>query len=80
MQNTFITDYGMFTSAGNCAVDEIVREARELAGVDGPVNPVQQAINYMLNELEYLGKEHFEEAEDTAVREAALAEFFAEED
>ena len=73
-------DFGMFTVAGNCAVAEIVREARELAGVDGPVNPVQQAINYMLNELEYLGKEHFEEATDTAVREAALSEFFAEED
>ena len=73
-------DFGMFTVAGNCAVAEIVREARELAGVDGPANPVQQSINYMLNELEYLGKEHFEEADDTAVREAALAEFFAEED
>ena len=72
-------DFGMFTVAGNCAVAEVVREARELAGVDGPVNPVQQAINYMLNELEYLSKEHFEEATDTAVREAALAEFFAEE-
>ena len=74
------TDFGMFTVAGNCAVAEIVREARELAGVDGPVNPVQQAINYMLNELEYLGKEHFEEADDTAVREAALAEFFKEDE
>jgi hypothetical protein len=73
------TDFGMFSHAGNCAVAEIVREARELAGVDGPVNPVQQAINYMLNELEYLGKEHFEEADDTAVREAAMAEFFKED-
>jgi len=74
------TDFGMFTTAGNAAVAEIVREAQELAGVDGPVNPVQQAINYMLNELEYLGKEHFEEADDTAVREAALAEFFKEDE
>ena len=73
-------DFGMFTVAGNAAVDEIVREARELAGVDGPANPVQQAINYMLNELEYLGKEHFEEATDTAVREAAMAEFFKEDE
>ena len=73
-------DFGMFTVAGNCAVAEVVREARELATVDGPANPVQQAISYMLTELEYLGKEHFEEATDTAVREAALVEFFAEED
>jgi len=72
-------DFGMFTVAGNCAVAEIVREARELSGVDGPINPVQKAVEYLLNELEYLGKEHFEEATDTAVREAALAEFFAEE-
>ena len=70
------TDFGMFSHAGNCAVAEIVREAQELAGVDGPHNPVKQAIQYMFRELEYLGKEHFEEADDTAVREAALEEFY----
>ena len=70
MQNTFITDYGMFTSAGNCAVDEIVREARELAGVDGPVNPVEQACAWAMRELEVLADLHFEESLDTAVRES----------
>ena len=76
---TTITDYGMFSHAGNCAVDEIVREARELAGVDGPANPRLQALVWMEAELAALAYDHFEEADDTAVREAAYAEFCKED-
>lgn len=75
---TTVTDYGMFSYAGNCAVDEIVREARELADIDGPVNPLEQACRWMMNELEVLARDHFEEATDTAVREAVYAEFIRE--
>ena len=72
---TTVTDYGMFTYAGTCAVDEIVREARELAGIDGPHNPVEQACRWVMNELEVLARDHFEEATDTAVREACYDRF-----
>ena len=65
------TDFGMFSAAGNAAVAEIVREARDVPGV-------VQGVEYLLNELEYLGKEHFPESDDTAVREAAMTEFFKE--
>ena len=71
----YFPDYHMFSTAGNAAVDEIVREARELAGVDGPHNPVEQAWNWLLNELDALARDHFEEAADTAVREAAYDSF-----
>lgn len=62
--------FGMFTDAGNAAVEKIAREARELASVDGPVNPVQQACAWAMQELEKLScAEDFEEATDTEVRE-----------
>ena len=71
-----MTDYAMFTPAGNTAVHALVEQARELAGLDGPVNPVEQAWNWLLNELDALGEQAgTEEATDTAVREAAYAEF-----
>ena len=64
-------DYAMFTKQGNAAVHKLVCEARELAGLDGPINPVEQAWNWLVNELIALGKQPgFEEATDTAVREA----------
>ena len=68
--------YGMFTKQGDAAVHQLVQQARELAGVDGPHNPVEQAWNWLLNELDALGYvEGFEEATDTAVREAAYDRF-----
>ena len=64
-------DYGMFTKQGNAAVHKIVDTARELAGLDGPSNALEQAWNWACNELEALGElEGCEEATDTAVREA----------
>ena len=75
-----ITDYGMFSAAGNTAVDYIVSEARELATVDGPINPRLQALVWMDAELAALAdNDGFEEAADTAVREAAYAEFNRED-
>jgi hypothetical protein len=73
-------DFKMFSVAGNAAVADIVQEARELAGLDGPINPVQQAIEWMFQELEHLSSEHFKEADRTAIRDAALLQFFKEED
>ena len=68
--------YGMFTKQGDAAVHKLVCEARELASVDGPVNAVEQAWNWLLNELDALGElEGCEEATDTAVREAAYDRF-----
>ena len=64
-------DYGMFSKQGNAAVAKIVDTARELAGLDGPHNALEQAWNWALNELEALSRvESFKEADDTAVREA----------
>ena len=64
-------DYQMFTKQGNAAVAKIVDTARELAGLDGPHNALEQAWNWACNELEALGRlEGCEEATDTAVREA----------
>jgi len=55
-----MTDYAMFTPAGNTAVHALV----------------EQAWNWLLNELVALGEQAgTEEATDTAVREAAYAEF-----
>jgi hypothetical protein len=76
----FHTDFGMFTTAGNSAVADIVREAQQLAGVDGPKQPLTQALEWMYNELKFLAEHHFEEADDTAVREAAYIEFIKDED
>jgi hypothetical protein len=71
-----MTDYAMFTPAGNAAVHALVEQARELANVDGPHNPVEQAWNWLLNELEALSQvEMFKEADDTAVREACYDRF-----
>ena len=68
--------YGMFTKQGDAAVHKLVCEARELASIDGPHNPVEQAWNWLLNELDALGElEGCEEATDTAVREAAYDRF-----
>ena len=68
--------YGMFTKQGDAAVHKLVCEARELASIDGPHNPVEQAWNWLLNELDALGElEGCEEATDTAVREAAYNRF-----
>ena len=76
----YFTDFGMFTTAGNCAVADIVREARELAGIDGPINPRLQALAWMDAELAALSdNDGFEEATDTAVREAAYVEFVKED-
>jgi hypothetical protein len=61
----------MFTESGNEIVGELVEQARELASVDGPHNPVEQAWNWLLNELDRLAEDPaYEEATDTAVREA----------
>ena len=43
-----MTDYGMFTKQGNAAVHALVEQAREYAGVDGPINPVEQAWNWLV--------------------------------
>jgi hypothetical protein len=64
-------DFAMFTPEGNQLVERIATAGRELAGVDGPNNPTELAWNWCLRELEKLGTaEGFEEATDTAVREA----------
>ena len=68
--------YGMFSKEGDAKVHALVEQAREYAGVDGPINPVEQAWNWLLNELEALAHDPaFEEATDTAVREAAYDRF-----
>ena len=68
--------YGMFSKEGDAAVHQLVLQAREYANVDGPQNPVELAWNWLLNELEVLGNDPaFEEATDTAVREACYDRF-----
>jgi len=68
--------YNMFSEEGNLKVHQLVQQAREYAGLDGPINPVEQAWNWLLNELDALSNtEGFEEASDTAVREAAYDRF-----
>ena len=68
--------YAMFTPQGDAMVHKLVEQARELASVDGPVNPVELAWQWLLNELEVLSQvEGFGEATDTAVREAAYDRF-----
>ena len=68
--------YNMFTKQGDAAVHKLVCEARQLADVDGPHNAVEQAWNWLLNELDALARDPaFEEATDTAVREAAYDRF-----
>ena len=62
-------DYQMFTAEGNVAVGKIVDEARKLMDVsEYGIEPVW---NWCLNELAALARNpKFEEATDTAVREA----------
>jgi len=68
--------YNMFTEAGNAKVAQLVDTARQLAGVDGPANAVESAWNWLLNELDALACDPaFEEATDTAVREAVYDRF-----
>ena len=68
--------YNMFTQQGNEKVALLVAQARQLADVDGPVNPMEQAWNWLVNELDALSEQAgFEEASDTAVREAAYDSF-----
>ena len=68
--------YNMFTDLGNARVAALVLQAREYSDVDGPVNPVEQAWNWLLNELDALSDQSgFEEAADTAVREACYDRF-----
>jgi len=71
-----MTDYAMFTPEGNAAVHKLVEQARAYADLDGPVNPVEQAWNWLLNELDALGEQAgTEEATDTAVRDACYDRF-----
>ena len=64
-------DFAMFTAEGNHLVSRIATAGRELAGIDGPNNPTELAWNWAQRELEKLScAEGFEEATDTAVREA----------
>jgi hypothetical protein len=68
--------YGMFTKEGDAAVHQLVEQAREYSNVDGPQNPVEMAWNWLLNELDALARDPaFEEATDTAVREAVYDRF-----
>ncbi len=68
--------YNMFTDAGNAKVAALVETARQYADIDGPHNPLEQAWNWLVNELDALSEcEGFEEAADTAVREAAYDRF-----
>jgi hypothetical protein len=68
--------YNMFTEEGNTKVAALVAQAREYANVDGPQNPVELAWNWLLNELDALARDpQFEEATDTAVREACYDRF-----
>ena len=66
----------MFTAEGNAKVNSLVEEARQLADLDGPLQPVEMAWNWLLNELDALSEQPgFEEATDTAVREACYDRF-----
>jgi hypothetical protein len=68
--------FNMFTDTGNAKVAKLVETARDLAGVDGPDNATEQAWNWLLNELDRLAEvTGYEEATDTAVREAAYDRF-----
>ena len=67
-------DFAMFTTEGNQLVARIAEAGRELAGVDGPQNPTELAVQWAFRELARLGSaEGYEEAEDTAVREAVYS-------
>jgi hypothetical protein len=64
-------DFAMFTAEGNQLVARIATAGRELATADGPRNPTELALQWAMRELEKLScAEGYEEATDTAVREA----------
>ena len=64
-----MTDYGMFTDAGNAAVEAIVDNSA------AHFETFEDAYVWAEQELEYLGRtSSFSEADDTAVREAVYAE------
>ena len=68
--------YNMFTQQGNDKVAALVKNARDLADLDGPENASEQAWNWLLNELDALARDPAtQEATDTAVREAAYDRF-----
>ena len=63
-------DFGMFTHAGESAVYGIIVAAEVAADMGMPED---EQIQFVLNSLERLAKQpDFEEATDTAVREAVL--------
>ena len=63
--------FEMFSEEGNLAVAEIVRDAQQLNDINE--GPVQLVLDWAINELYALSKRAgFEEATDTAVREAVL--------
>jgi hypothetical protein len=69
-----MTDFAMFTAEGNQLVARIAAAGRELAAVDGPNNPTELAVQWAFRELDKLGAaEDYEEATDTAVREAVYS-------
>ena len=63
--------FEMFSEEGNLAVAEIVKDAQQLNDINE--GPVQLVLDWAINELYALSrKPGFEEASDTAVREAVL--------
>jgi hypothetical protein len=63
--------FEMFSEEGNLAVAEIVKDAQQLNDINE--GPVQLVLDWAINELYALSKKSgFEEATDTAVREAVL--------
>ena len=75
-----MTDFAMFTAEGNQLVARIARAGRELSGVDGSHNPTELAVQWAFRELAKLGAaDGFEEATDTAVREAVYSFIVDEE-
>ena len=63
--------FEMFSEECNLAVAEIVRDAQQLNDINE--GPVQLVLDWAINELYALSKKSgFEEATDTAVREAVL--------
>ena len=69
-----MTDFAMFTAEGNQLVARIAAAGRDLAAVDGPHNPTELAVEWAFRELDKLGAaDGYEEATDTAVREAVYS-------
>lgn len=68
--------YNMFSEEGNAKVALLVSRARELADLAEEMPMMEQAWNWLQNELYALSQtEGFEEAYDTAVRQAAYDRF-----